>query len=327
MHQTTPARATRKRGWSQIADSSGLQVDPYLKSFVEDELLSDVDLSAADFWAVLARLQERFAPTITEALVQRDEFQARIDEWHRAHGAGSRAEYEQFLTDLGYLQPVPSAPPVVTVDRVDPEIAEVPGPQLVVPATVPRYALNAANARWGSLFDAYYGTDALPQGGADARSAGASHGEPATGYDERRGAQVITAADELLDELFGLATGSHADVTAYRAGTDGLVVDTHNGTVGLADPAQFAGFRAVDGDGRGAVLLTRNGLHLEITIDPTTRVGRQHHAGVAGRRGQQVAVRHGERQTVGRRVERHGREREPVDVCGQHMERAGLRRG
>ncbi|MFP5072244.1 malate synthase G [Pseudonocardia nantongensis] len=253
-----------------MADSSGLQVDPYLKSFVEDELLSDVDLSAADFWAVLARLQERFAPTITEALVQRDEFQARIDEWHRAHGAGSRAGYEQFLTDLGYLQPVPSAPPVVTVDRVDPEIAEVPGPQLVVPATVPRYALNAANARWGSLFDAYYGTDALPQ-----------DGELGPGYDERRGAQVITAADELLDELFGLATGSHADVTAYRAGTDGLVVDTHNGTVGLADPAQFAGFRAVDGDGRGAVLLTRNGLHLEITIDPTTRVGRQHHAGVA----------------------------------------------
>ncbi|WP_224391659.1 malate synthase G [Pseudonocardia sp. ICBG1293] len=252
-----------------MADTAGLQVDEHLRSFVEGELLSDVDLTADDFWATLARLQERFAPRIAEALARRDEIQARIDEWHGEHGAGSVEEYENFLTDLGYLLPEQS--PTISVDRVDPEIAEVPGPQLVVPSTVPRYALNAANARWGSLFDAFYGTDALPQ-----------DGELAKGYDERRGAQVITAADELLDELFPLATGSHADVSAYRAGTEGVVADTTaHGTVGLADPAQFAGFRPVDGDGRGAVLLTRNGLHLEITIDPTTQVGRQHHADVA----------------------------------------------
>ncbi|MBP2370163.1 malate synthase G [Pseudonocardia parietis] len=251
-----------------MADSSGLQVDPHLRAFVEGELLADVDLTAEGFWATLARLQERFAPKITSLLAKRDELQARIDEWHRANGAGSVEDYERFLTELGYL--LPDASPTIDVDRVDPEIAEIAGPQLVVPATVPRYALNAANARWGSLYDALYGTDALPQ-----------DGELAPGYDERRGAQVITAADELLDELFGLAKGSHADVTAYRAGTDGLVADTRNGTVSLADPAQFAGFRAVDGDGRGAVLLTRNGLHLEITIDPTTQVGKQHHADVA----------------------------------------------
>ena len=251
-----------------MADSSGLQVDPHLTSFVENELLSDVALSAEDFWATLARLQERFAPKIASLLATRDEFQARIDDWHRENGAGTVEDYERFLTDIGYLRPDPS--PTIEVDRIDPEIAEIAGPQLVVPATIPRYALNAANARWGSLFDALYGTDALPQ-----------DGELAPGYDERRGAQVITAADELLDELFGLAKGSHADVTAYRAGTDGLVADTANGTVGLADPAQFAGFRAVDDQGRGAVLLTRNGLHLEITIDPTTQVGRQHHADVA----------------------------------------------
>ncbi|MEU8490121.1 malate synthase G [Pseudonocardia alni] len=252
-----------------MADTAGLQVDEHLRSFVEGELLSDVDLTADDFWATLARLQERFAPRIADALARRDEIQARIDERHREHGAGSVEEYEKFLTDLGYLLPEKS--PTIDVDRVDPEIAEVPGPQLVVPSTVPRYALNAANARWGSLFDAFYGTDALPQ-----------DGELAKGYDERRGAQVITAADELLDELFPLAKGSHADATAYRASADGLVVDTGaTGTVGLADPAQFAGFRPVDGDGRGAVLLTRNGLHLEITIDPTTRVGTQHHADVA----------------------------------------------
>ncbi|MBC3190722.1 malate synthase G [Pseudonocardia sp. C8] len=250
-----------------MADSSGLQVDPHLKSFVEDELLSDVDLAAEDFWATLARLQERFAPKIATLLAKRDELQAAIDAWHREHGPGSVEDYEKFLADLGYL--LPDASPTIDVDRVDPEIAEVAGPQLVVPATVPRYALNAANARWGSLFDAYYGTDALPR-----------DYELARGYDERRGAQVIAGADELLDELFPLARGSHGDVTAYRAGTDGLVADTTNGTVGLADPAQYAGFRPIDADGRGAVLLTRNGMHLEISIDPTTPVGRQHHAGV-----------------------------------------------
>ncbi|SFO18928.1 malate synthase [Pseudonocardia ammonioxydans] len=251
-----------------MADSSGLQVDPHLAAFVEDELLSDVDLSAADFWATLARLQERFAPRIAALLEKRDEFQARIDDWHRANGAGSVEDYETFLTDLGYL--LPDASPTIDVDRVDPEISEIAGPQLVVPATVPRYALNAANARWGSLYDALYGTDALPQ-----------DGELAPGYDERRGAQVIAGADELLDELFPLARGSHAGVSAYRAGTDGLVAETGTGTTGLADPAQYAGFRAVDDQGRGAVLLTRNGLHLEITVDPTTQVGAQHHAGVS----------------------------------------------
>ncbi|ANY08157.1 malate synthase G [Pseudonocardia sp. HH130630-07] len=248
-----------------MAERSGLQVDEHLGSFVEDELLADVKLTAADFWATLANLQERFAPRIAGALARRDEIQAAIDAWHAEHGAGTVEEYERFLTDLGYLEP--EASPAISVDRVDPEIAEIAGAQLVVPSTVPRYALNAANARWGSLFDALYGTDALPQ-----------DSELAPGYDERRGAQVITAADELLDELFPLAQGSHADAGGYRAGTDGLVTD---GGTGLADPAQFAGFRPLDADGRGALLLTRNGLHLELTIDPTTQVGRQHHAGVA----------------------------------------------
>ncbi|MEV1291856.1 malate synthase G [Pseudonocardia sp. NPDC049635] len=251
-----------------MADSSGLQVDPHLRAFVEDELLSDVDLTAESFWSILARLQERFAPRIADALARRDDLQARIDAWHSEHGAGPVEEYEAFLTELGYLRPDVS--PTIDVDRVDPEIAEIPGPQLVVPATVPRYALNAANARWGSLFDALYGTDALPQ-----------QGELAPGYDEQRGAQVIAAADELLDELFPLARGSHATVSAYRVAEGGLVADTPDGPVVLADPAQFAGHRATDSDGRGAVLLTRNGLHLELTLDPTARVGRQHHAGVA----------------------------------------------
>ncbi|MET0188566.1 MAG: malate synthase G [Pseudonocardia sediminis] len=253
-----------------VADAAGLQVDDKLRAFVEGELLADVDVSAESFWATLARLQERFAPRIADALALRDDLQARIDAWHAEHGAGSRDDYEKFLTEIGYLLPEPSSTPTIDVDRVDPEIAEVPGAQLVVPSTNARFALNAANARWGSLFDAYYGTDALPQ----------DH-ELAKGYDEKRGAQVIAAADELLDELFALAKGSHADVTAYRASAEGLVADTANGTVGLADPSAYAGFRETDADGKGAVLLVRNGLHAELTIDPTTQVGRQHHAGVS----------------------------------------------
>ncbi len=234
---------------------SELQVDPALRTLVADELLPGLDISPDRFWGVLADLQERFAPRISALLARRDELQAQVDGWHREHGAGDPTSYAEFLTGIGYL--LPEAQARVQVSRVDPEIAEVPGAQLVVPSTVPRYALNAANARWGSLFDALYGTDALPQ-----------EFELAKGYDERRGAQVIAEADRLLDELFPLASGSHADVTAYGVENGAL-------TPALADPVQFAG------SGEGAILLRRNGLHVELTIDPEHQVGRQHHAGVA----------------------------------------------
>ncbi|MCE3553066.1 malate synthase G [Pseudonocardia sp. RS11V-5] len=252
-----------------MAGTAGLQVDPELQRFVEGELLADLDLAPEAFWGALAELQGRFAPRIAELLARRDELQARIDAWHEAHGPGEPEAYRNLLSELGYLLPADEPAPV-SVGAVDAEIAEVPGPQLVVPATVPRYALNAANARWGSLYDAFYGTDALPL----------DH-ELAKGYDEKRGAQVIAAADELLDELFPLAQGSHADVTGYSGSERGLVAFTGSGETGLADAAQFAGFRAPDGEGRAAVLLRRNGLHVELTIDPTHRVGRQHHADVA----------------------------------------------
>ena len=258
---------------SDTSERSGLQVDEHLRTFVEDELLSQVELTAEEFWAVLARLQERFAPRIAEALAARNELQDRIDAWHADHGPGSRDEYERLLTDLGYLAPEPSTVATIDVDRVDPEISEVPGPQLVVPSTNARFSLNAANARWGSLFDALYGTDALP-----------TDHELASGYDEGRGAQVIEAADGLLDELFPLENGTHADVTAYRPSTDGLAADTSGGSggaVGLADPSAFAGFVAPDADGRGHVLLVRHGLHVDLVLDPSTRVGGQHHADVS----------------------------------------------
>ncbi|WP_448612026.1 malate synthase G [Geodermatophilus sp. URMC 60] len=249
--------------------TGGLQVDPALRDFVADELVAGLDLEPARFWAIVAELNDRFAGRVEALLRRRDELQEQIDGWHREHGVGDVEELEAFLTEIGYLVPVEE--PSVRVDRVDREIAEVPGPQLVVPATVPRYALNAANARWGSLYDALYGTDALPL----------DH-ELERGYDERRGAQVIAEADRLLDLYFPLADGSHADATAYRVPSAGeLAVETASGTTGLADPAQFAGHRPGDGDRPGAVLLRRNGLHLELTIDPSTRVGGQHHAGVS----------------------------------------------
>ncbi len=235
--------------------STELQVDPALRTFVADELLPGLDIAPERFWAVLAQLQERFAPRIATLLARRDELQGQVDDWHREHGAGDPAAYAEFLTGIGYL--LPEATAKVDVSRVDAEIAEVPGAQLVVPATVPRYALNAANARWGSLFDALYGTDALPL-----------DFELATGYDERRGAQVIAEADRLLDELFPLARGSHADVTAYQ-------VEAGRLEPALADPAQFAG------TADGSILLRRNGLHVQLTIDPQHQVGRQHHADVA----------------------------------------------
>lgn len=242
--------------------TAGLRVDDALRSFVERELLPGLDLSDEVFWGILAELQDTYAAPIAAALARRDELQAALDTWHRQHGAGDPSAYEAFLDRIGYLVAAPEV--TVHVTRVDPEISRIAGPQLVVPATVPRYALNAANARWGSLFDALYGTDALPL----------DH-ELAPGYDQARGAQVIAEADRLLDELFPLASGSHADVVAYQIDANTLLAETNTTVTGLADPVQFAGWRD------GGVLLRRHGLHVELVIDPGHPVGRGHHAGVA----------------------------------------------
>jgi malate synthase len=248
--------------------TAGLQVDPQLSAFVADELLEGLDRDAEWFWSTVSELNERFAGRVDELLRRRDGFQEQIDAWHRDNGPGDLDALEAFLTEIGYL--LPQEEPAVQVSRVDREIAEVPGPQLVVPATVPRYALNAANARWGSLYDALYGTDALPL----------EH-ELQRGYDERRGAQVIEESDRLLDAYFPLADASHADVTAYRVDSPGeLTAETGSGEARLADPGQFVGHRR-DGDRVTAVLLRRHGLHVELTVDPSTKVGGQHHAGVS----------------------------------------------
>ncbi|MDR1711958.1 MAG: malate synthase G [Propionibacteriaceae bacterium] len=239
---------------------SNLTVDDALAAFARNELLPGIGITESEFWGILADLQARFAPRIASLLARRDELQEALDEWHSHSEQPSVAEYEAFLTGIGYLEPVRQAQ--ITVAGADAEITDISGPQLVVPATVPRYALNAANARWGSLFDALYGTDVLPRAG-----------ELAPGYDERRGAQVIAEVDRLLDELFPLAGASHAAVTAYVPGSV-FTARTPGGDVPLADPSQYAG-RSDKG-----VLLRRNGLHVEIVTDPGHVVGRSHHAGV-----------------------------------------------
>jgi malate synthase len=248
--------------------TAGLQVDPALNDFVAEELLNGLDLEPEWFWATVADLHTRFSGRVDALLRRRDEFQSQIDAWHREHGAGDPAALEAFLLGIGYLLPLED--PEIQLTGVDPEIGEVAGPQLVVPATVPRYALNAANARWGSLFDALYGTDALPL----------EH-VLSGGYDPDRGAQVIAEVDRLLDRYFPLVQASHRDVVAYTVPTPGeLNAETRSGVTKLADVDQFVGHRRAADDGLSAVLLRRHGLHVELAIDGDTTVGSQHHAAV-----------------------------------------------
>ncbi|MCU1411703.1 MAG: aceB [Rhodoglobus sp.] len=241
-----------------------MQVDPRLRAFVEQELLPPAGLDAARFWAGFEELVDEIMPRNRTLLAERDRLQREIDEWHRAHpGAVDQDAYLAFLEGIGYLLPEPVSV-AVTTTGADPEIAVLAGPQLVVPVTNARYALNAVNARWGSLYDALYGTDVIP-------------GPRGAGYDLARGALVVEYARGLLDEFVPLRGASHGDAAAYAVVEGALVV---NGAVGLADPDQLRGYRG-DPAAPDSVLLRQNGLHLELRFDRASVVGAAHPAGLS----------------------------------------------
>jgi malate synthase len=247
-----------------------LTVDDRLYDFVETDLLPGAGVVAEAFWDGLERLLLDFTPKNRELLAVRDDLQARIDGWWRERRGRplDLAEQSDFLTRIGYLKPQP-APFQISTAQVDPEIAKVAGPQLVVPTSNGRYALNAANARWGSLYDALYGADAL------------APPSTAKGYDTQRGALVIAYGRALLDRIAPLTSGGHGDVVAYSVRDRTLTARlASGGEATLQAPAQFAGWRG-EAQAPEGVLLRHNGLHLEILIDRGHAIGRDDPAGVS----------------------------------------------
>jgi malate synthase len=249
--------------------TGGLRVDPVLAAFIADEALPGTGVEAKQFWDGLAGLVTDFGPRNRALLDRRDALQARIDEWHGARRGQDHdaAAYVDFLTEIGYLAPLP--PPFsVGTANVDPEIALIAGPQLVVPVNNARYALNAGNARWGSLYDALYGTDAIPDEGEAARG---------RGYNTARGKLVVARARAFLDEAAPLDGASHADATGYAVVNGRLLA---SGGIGLAQPEKFVGFQG-DPAAPSVVLLRNHGLHIELHIDRGHRIGRDDPAGLA----------------------------------------------
>ena len=253
----------------------GLMVATELDDFIANEALPGTGVSPDAFWTGFGAIVRDLTPTNRALLAKRDELQAAIDAWHRERrGQQHDAEaYKAFLVDIGYLVPEGDDFEIATAN-VDPEIAHMAGPQLVVPVMNARFALNAANARWGSLYDALYGTDLIPE------SPGREKGNS---YNPARGELVIERAAQELDRVVPLSGASHADVTAYRVVGEGgsrtLEATTAAGAVPLATPSQFAGFNGSP-DEPSSVLLRHNGLHIEIQVDRGHDVGAVHPAGV-----------------------------------------------
>ncbi|HEY0885894.1 MAG TPA: malate synthase G, partial [Ramlibacter sp.] len=251
----------------------GLQVAAELHRFVEEQLLPGTGVTSAAFWKGFDAIVADLAPKNAALLAERDRLQAEMDRWHQANPGpiGDMAAYRGFLEKIGYLVPAPAGAKSTTAN-VDAELALQAGPQLVVPILNARYALNAANARWGSLYDALYGTDVIPETG------GAEKGE---GYNPGRGARVIEYARRFLDASAPLAGGSHHDAAGYRVENGKLVVAQKNGgTAALKDPAQFAGYQG-DAAAPSSILLRNNGIHIDIRIDRRSGIGKDDDAGVA----------------------------------------------
>ncbi len=250
----------------------GLQVDTQLLQFIDSEVLPGTGVASAEFWAGFGQVVADLAPKNIALLAERDRLQTELDRWHAAHPGpiSDMNAYQAFLNSIGYLVPEPQGVQATT-SNVDSEIAQQAGPQLVVPILNARYALNAANARWGSLYDALYGTDAI------AESDGA---ERAGGYNPVRGAKVIAFARQLLDQAAPLAGASHAQARGYSIEQGKLVVALPNSSATLVNPAQLVGFQGSAAE-PSAVLLQHNGLHIEIQINRSTAIGQSDAAGVS----------------------------------------------
>ena len=253
-----------------------LKIDEGLYRLIQDEISPGTGVEADAFWTSLGEIVADLAPKNRALLDRRDALQQRIDEWYLSTKGEpvEPNEYEEFLGEIGYLLPEGGDFQATTMN-VDPEIAEVSGPQLVVPVDNARYALNAANARWGSLYDALYGTYLLSEEGPEKKDAG---------YSPERGAAVIAQVEAFLDEAIGLERGRFSEITQFSVkdvgGTNQLVARLNDGSeVGLADPGKFAGFNEEEGE-LCSVLLRNNALHIEIQIDRDHSVGRDHPAGV-----------------------------------------------
>ena len=252
-------------------ETGGLQVDEKLYNFINDEALPGTGISPEAFWGGFDQLVHDLSPRNRELLAKRNELQRRIDAWYQEYRdqAIDLSDYKAVLQEIGYLVQEGDDFTVSTAN-VDPEISTIAGPQLVVPVTNARYALNAANARWGSLYDALYGTDAIPEEGAKRLG----------DYNPIRGARVIAVARDFLDSAAPLAHASHTDTTSYAVVNGELAVTLRDGVVtGLTDPSKLAGYRG-DAGAPSAVLLQNNGLHIDITIDRSHPVGRDDAAGV-----------------------------------------------
>jgi malate synthase len=262
MTQATPSRISLH----------GLSIAAVLYDFVNDEALPGTGLDEQGFWEGFASLLQKYSVSNAALLARRDELQAEIDAWHLAHKGAKfdAAGYEAFLRGIGYLLPEPEDFAVDT-DHVDEEIAIIAGPQLVVPVSNARYALNAANARWGSLYDALYGTDVVPDEGDCARG---------KGFNFARAAVVIAKGRAFLDAHFPLEQGSHAEAIAYKVQNGHLTVHLAAGEMGLKDAAQFAGYSGTMTEPK-SILLKNHNLHVDIVIDPASKIGATDKAGVA----------------------------------------------